>query len=207
MISPRHLGAVTILALALATAGCSASGSDDADTTTTRAGRATTTTAASDRTTTTQGGSSGCAVRPVATEPAQVPTEVVTYRSGSAVVSLTPEGGTARCLELELKTDGYDENQVDPADRSLDVTYAVDEDTKLNVSVSSTPLGTGKIDAFVRIDDGEDAWLDSMHTECTVTLHRLDDKELAGSFTCDSLTAGSADGKPAKVEGSFGAAA
>jgi len=195
------------VAVAIAVTACGVSGGEDAnepvDTTTTEAGASTTTegrtsttedrtsTTEDDTTTTTGGDDLDPAIRcqrgPDTTSD-DAPAGGVTYETGWAALSWTDDDGELVCHELTLDTD--DDNELGDGARDLDLRF-VDEsgEIALVISVTSTKVAQGPIDAFVRVEDASKAWVDPLHSLCEVEITSIDATSVSGIAGCDTLEA------------------
>lgn len=200
------LVAVALLLVALVV-GCSASGDDAATTTSTAVVDPTSTTTEPDdgttttepdepdettttepdgpettTTTTTTGPLEECQGGPGGTEN-EPPSEEVVYTEGFAIVHYVDAEGE-QCLELELDLDA--ENVFEANGRNLDLRF-VDGEHAAQIGITETPVEVGVLDAFTRVEQGTNAWVDSFHDLCEIEIVAIDATSVTGTSTCESL--------------------
>ncbi len=129
------------------------------------------------------------------------PTKAVTYSSGAAQVSTTG----AEQVVFDAPLDPTRGATYSPGD-GFDLWWK-NGDQALNVSGD---VDSGEVDAFVRVETvpgNGNAYVDSWHTLCDVTLSQYDDEGIAGTFTCKDLPSFSDGDKTVDAQGTFSATA
>lgn len=155
---------------------------------------------------------SGTAPSPATPSDTSVPPSPTTTATGRPTKAVTYSSGAAR-----VSTTGAQQVVFDaPLDPTRDATYAPDDgfdlwwkngDQALNVSGD---IHSGEVDAFVRIETAPgngNAYVDSWHTLCNVTLSQYDDDGISGTFTCNDLPSFSDGEKTVNAQGTFSATA
>lgn len=115
------------------------------------------------------------------------PAKAISYTSGTAEV--TVDGATQTVFSAPLDPS---ESSTFAPDDGFDVWWRTG-DQALNISGD---LKSGEVDAFIRVETAPgnaNAYVDSWHTICDITITEFTDTALSGSYSCPDLP--SFDGK------------